>query len=253
MSRRVLVVGIGPGDAEHLTLAAVRALNDTDVVFVVDKGAADEALRAARLALCRQVIDPGHRYRIVEVTLDPVRERGDGPYEASVAAWRAARVEAYERLVAGLAEDETGALLVWGDPTLYDGTLAVLDEVAARARVAFEVAVIPGISSVAALAARHQVALNRTGESVVVTTGRRLAADGWPDAARNVVVLLDSHGALAGLDDGLEIWWGAFVGLPQERLVHGRLGDCRDQIERARAEAREEHGWLFDTYLLRRT
>jgi precorrin-6A synthase len=252
MSRRVFVVGIGAGDPEHLTLGAVRALNDTDAVFLVDKGDADEALRAARMALCRQVIDPAHSYRIVEVALDAVRDRGAGPYEASVAGWRAARVEAYERLVAGLAEGETGAFLVWGDPTLYDGTLAGLDEVAARARVAFEVEVVPGISSVAALAARHRVAINRPGESVLVTTGRRVAGDGWPSEARNVVVLLDSHGALAGLDDDLEIWWGAFLGLPQERLVHGRLGDCRDRIEQARTEARERHGWLFDTYLLRR-
>ena|SRR5262245_15775574 len=251
-SRRVLVVGIGAGDADHLTLGAVRALNHTDVVFLVDKGAADDALRTARLTLCRQVIDPAHHYRLVDVDLDPVRARGGGPYEASVARWRTARVDAYERLVAGLAERETGAFLVWGDPTLSDGTLAVLDEVAARGQVTFEVEVVPGISSVAALASRHRVALNRTGEPVLITPGRRLAAKGWPDDAPNVVVLLDNHRALAGLDDDLEIWWGAFVGLPDERLVHGRLGDCRDQIERERSEARQRHGWLFDTYLLRR-
>jgi precorrin-6A synthase len=252
MSRRVLVVGIGSGDPEHLTLGAVRALNQTDIVFIVDKGSTDEALRSVRMALCHRVIDPAHDYRIVETASGAVRGRDDGPYEASVASWRAARVDAYEGLVAGLAGNETGAFLVWGDPTLYDGTLAVLDEVAARGRVTFEVEVIPGVSSVAALAARHGVAVNRAGESVVITTGRRLASGGWPDDANNVVVLLDSHDALANLDDDLEIWWGAFVGLPREHLIHGLLGDCRGHIGRARADARQGPGWLFDTYLLRR-
>ena len=85
------------------------------------------------------------------------------------------RVAAYERLVENLGPNETGAFLVWGDPTLYDGTLAILDDVHATGRVEFSVEVVPGISSVSALAARHGVALNRAGESVLITTGRRLA------------------------------------------------------------------------------
>lgn len=38
--------------------------------------------------------------------------------------------------------------------------------------------VIPGISSVQALAARHQVPLNRIGEPLTVLPGRRLAGQG---------------------------------------------------------------------------
>ncbi len=249
--RRVLVVGIGAGDPEHLTFGAVRALNETDVVFLVDKGDAGGDLRRARLDVCDRVIDPKHRCRVVEVELGAVRDRGDGTYGAAVAAWRSARVGAYGDLVASLDEGETGAFLVWGDPTLYDGTLDVLAEVRAAGGVAFEVEVIPGISSVSALAARHHVTLNRPGESVQITTGRRLASDGLPEGADNVVVLLDAHEAWRQLDDDLEIWWGAFVGLPGERLVAGRLGDQRATIERERAAARSRHGWLFDVYLLR--
>ncbi len=246
------MVGIGAGDPEHLTLGAVRALNETDVVFLVDKGDASADLRRARLDLCDRVIDPGHRCRMVEVELDAVRDRGDGTYGATVAGWRAARVGVYGELVAGLDEGETGAFLVWGDPTLYDGTIDVLAEVGAAGEVAFDVEVVPGISSVSALAARHRVALNRPGEAVQITTGRRLARDGLPDGADNVVVLLDAHEAWRQLDDDLEIWWGAFVGLPGERLVTGRLGDQRVTIERERAAARSRRGWVFDAYLVRR-
>lgn len=252
MTRRVAIVGIGTGDPEHLTLGAVRALNQTDVVFLVDKGDASAELRNVRLALCERVIDPAHRYRVVDVELPAVRERDAAPYRASVSAWRAARAAAYERLIAELDDHETGAFLVWGDPALYDGTLAVLDDVRAGGRVTFDIEVIPGISSISALAARHRVPLNRTGEAILITTGRHLARDGLPDGVENVVVMLDAHDAYRTLEDELDIWWGASLGLPHQRLVAGRLGDQRDEITRQRAETRAHTGWLFDTYLLRR-
>jgi precorrin-6A synthase len=257
MSRRVLVIGIGSGDPDHLTLGAVRALNEADAVFLVDKGDADEALRRAREAVCARVVEPGHEYRLVRATVPAVRDRpgrdqGDGGYVPGVSAWRAERVEVHEELISGLAAGETGAFLAWGDPTLFDGTIAVLDEVAARGHVAFDLEVVPGISSVAALAARHRVALQRVGEPVLVTTGRRLGRDGWPPGVANLVVLLDADDALSQLDDDAEIWWGGLLGLPGERLIHGRVGDCRDEIRRARADARRDEGWVFDTYLVRR-
>ena len=62
-----------------------------------------------------------------------------------------------------LADGQHGAFLVWGDPSLYDSTLRIVDQVAAMKTVAFELDVIPGITSVQALAARHKIALNRIG------------------------------------------------------------------------------------------
>jgi precorrin-6A synthase len=250
--RRVLVVGIGPGDPEHLTVGAVRALNETDAVFIVDKGTAGAHLRDTRRQLCERVIDPAHSYRIVEVALDAVRDRDDGPYDDAVAGWRHERVVAYERLVAGLGPNETGAFLVWGDPTLYDGTLAILDDVRANGHLQFVVEVIPGISSVSALAARHRVALNRAGEAILITTGRRLARDGVPETVDNVVVMLDAHDAWRAFDDEFDVWWSAFTGMSGERTVAGRLGDQRDVIDQERTRARVERGWLFDTFLFRR-
>lgn len=250
MTRRVLLVGIGAGDPDHLTLGAVRALNRTDVVFLVDKGRVAEDLRAHRRALLEQVSEPGHQQRVVERSLTAVRDRDRSRYGAGVDAWRSERLGAYRDLIEGLGTAETGAFLVWGDPTLYDGTLAILDEV--RAQVDFEVEVVPGITSVSALAARHGVALNRIGEAVQLTTGRRLADGGMPAGVDNVVVLLDAHEAWRVLDDDLHIWWGAFVGMEHEILVSGRLGDVRDEIASRRDAAKQQVGWMFDTYLLRR-
>lgn len=252
MIRHVLVVGIGAGDPDHLTLGAVRALNRTDAVFLVDKGRVAEDMRRHRRALCDQVIDDDRSHRIVEVTLRAVRDRDRDDYDRGVEDWRTERIHAYRSLIEGLAEGETGAFLVWGDPTLYDGTLAILEDVRAQATMPFDVEVVPGISSVSALAARHRTALNRVGEAVQLTTGRRLTDAGMPAGVDNVVVMLDAHEAWRTLDDDLWIWWGAFLGMEHEVLVSGRLGDVRDEIATVRSEARERVGWMFDTYLLRR-
>ena len=113
---------------------------------------------------------------------------------------------------------------------------------------------IPGISAIAALCARHRIALNRVGEAVQITTGRRLAAEGLPGDAPDVVVMLDARCAfkqVAGSGD-IDIYWGAYLGTPDEILVAGALDEVGDEIERVRAAARARKGWIMDTYLLRR-
>jgi precorrin-6A synthase len=171
-----------------------------------------------------------------------------------VEAWRSARADVWEDLIAReLGEDGCGAFLVWGDPALYDSTIAVLGEIAARGRVAFEFEVIPGISSVQALAAAHRVPLNRVGEPIEITTGRRLLEKAGGDASGDVVVMLDAATAFDSIEDrDTEIYWGAYVGTKHEILVSGRLRDVAGEIVRLRADARERHGWIMDAYLLRR-
>ncbi len=249
--RKVLVIGIGAGDPEHLTLGAVRSLNRADVVFLVTKGDATEEMRSYRLQLCDRFIEPSRHYRVAEIA-DPERDRSAGGYPEAVEVWRAERVTRYEQLIADLGEDQTGAFLVWGDPSLYDGTILMLDSVLASGRVSFEYDVVPGISSVSALAARHRVPLNRAGEAIQLTPGRRLARDGLPAGVDNVVVMLDAQEAWNEIDDDVDIFWGAFIGMPNEVLVSGRLNDVRSTISTRRNEAREARGWMFDTYLLRR-
>jgi precorrin-6A synthase len=150
-----------------------------------------------------------------------------------------------------LADGETGGFLVWGDPSLYDGTLNLLRDVAGRTGI--EIVSIPGISSVAALAAAHGLILNRVGTPVLITTGRRLVEQGMPRDVDDVVVMLDGRTAFADLPDtDLDIYWGAYLGTPDEILVAGDLGAVRDHIARLRTEARARKGWIMDIYLLRR-
>ncbi len=112
---------------------------------------------------------------------------------------------------------------------------------------------IPGISSVQVLAARHRITLNQIGESVLLTTGRKLA-DGFPSEFGSVVVLLDGAQTFASLaEQDLDIIWGAYLGTEDEILLSGRLADVKDEIEAVRRRAREQHGWIMDTYLLRKS
>jgi precorrin-6A synthase len=251
--RTVYVIGIGAGDPEHLTLAAVAAMNRVEVFFTIDKGEAKGDLAALRTELlARHVEGP---YRTAEAR-DPERDRtaGSGRYAAAVADWQERREAIYERMIADeLGEHASGAFLVWGDPALYDGTLRILDRVRERGAVEFDVVSIPGISSVQALAARHGLVLNRVGRPFIVTTGRRLADEGFPPGVDDAVVMLDAAGAFAGLPDAdLDIYWGAYVGTPDEVLVRGDLQQVKAEILNLRAEHRARKGWIMDTYLLRR-
>lgn len=249
--RRIRIIGIGAGNPEHVTIQAVRALNSVDVVFVPDKGAEKSALRELREEICRRYIEHGN-WRSVPLIV-PKRAAAGDDYRGSVDDWHAALAEGYQQLFREeLGEDQTGALLVWGDPSLYDSTLRIIEAVRARG-LEFDYDVIPGITSVQALAAAHRLVLNRIGEPVTITTGRKLAETGFRDEAGSTVVMLDGEQAFAKIDPaGVDIWWGAYLGAPQEILTSGPLAEASDEILRTREAARAQNGWIMDTYLLRK-
>jgi precorrin-6A synthase (deacetylating) len=258
--KRIRVIGIGMGDPDQLTGEAARALATIDVFLVADKGEARADLVAARQAVCDAHIPPDHAYRVVEVTDPrPSQEfgRGTAAYGRGLRDEHAARVDACAQVIEGLDDHETTVgFLVWGDPSLYDSTIRVVDALMERwaARgLAVDHDVIPGISAPQLLAARHRIPLNRIGAPVHITTGRRLL-DEFDPGLGDVVVMLDGHLACAGLADAypdLELCWGAYLGSPDELLVRGRLADVLDEVRRLRADACERHGWIVDTYLLR--
>src|SRR5215469_1688490 len=186
--RKVFVIGIGAGNPDYVTVQAIDALNKVDVFFIMDKGPEKEDLVRLRKEICERYVK-SKSYRTVETT-DPPRDRSAPSYEPAVRAWHDQRASLYERLISEeLGVDECGAFLVWGDPSLYDSTLRIIDQIVARGTVAFEYEVIPGISAIQALAARHRIALNRIGRSVHITTGRRVA-DGLADDIDDAVVML---------------------------------------------------------------
>jgi precorrin-6A synthase len=247
--KKIFVIGIGAGNPDYVTVQAINALNQVDVFFMIDKGEEKDDLVRLRKEICDRYIKD-KSYRMVEIA-DPPRDRTPSGYEPAVRAWHAERAGIYERLIEEeLGEDECGAFLVWGDPSLYDSTLRIIDQILARGTVAFDYEVIPGISAVQALAARHRIALNRIGRPVHITTGRKLA-EGLPDD--DVIVMLDGDCSFKTIDDpAIDIYWGAYLGTEDEILVSGRLREVGQAIERMRADAKAWKGWVMDTYLLRR-
>jgi precorrin-6A synthase len=258
VAKRVRVIGVGPGDPDQVTLEGVRALRSVDYFVVTDKsarGGMPDPLVNARERLLDRHLD--HEPAIVRVE-DPERERRPDrtatqeEYDAAVARWHEARQEAFAQALESREGD--AGYLVWGDPAFYDSTIRILQSIAERGRLDIEMDVTPGISSIQLLAARHRIVLHEVGQTLHVTSGRRLreAIDQGQD---NIVVMLNRVIELDGPEMDLRdwsIWWGANLGTPSEELVAGRVGEALGEIEAARERVRAAAGWVMDIYLLRR-
>lgn len=250
--RHILIIGIGAGNPEHMTVQAIGALNRADIVLIPQKGAEKAELADLRREICaRYLTNP--RTRLVPFDL-PQRDAARADYRGGVDDWHAAIAATYRALLkTHLAEGGTAALLVWGDPSLYDSTLRIVALLRESADLAIDHTVIPGIASPQALAASFRMPLNTIGGAVHITTGRRLAQEGFPDNADTALVMLDgdlSFRHLAG--DAFDIFWSAYLGMADETVLSGRLADVAAQIAATRADLRRRKGWIMDIYLLRK-
>jgi precorrin-6A synthase len=244
------LIGIGTGNPDHLTLAAVKAMNTADLILLPRKGDAKSDLIDLRRTICAAVLTG--TTRVVEFDL-PVRDARP-PYRHAVEAWHDAIAGRWRGQIAThLPDGGALALLVWGDPSLYDSTLRIADRLR-MAGMALRVHVEPGITSIQALTAAHAIPLNTLGDPFTITTGRRLREAGWPDGVDTLVVMLDSDCAFQTLvPDDIAIWWGAYLGMPHQALMCGALDEVGPMIIPCRAALRARYGWMMDTYILRKT
>jgi precorrin-6A synthase len=249
--KKILIIGIGAGNPEYVTIQAVNALNQVDVFFILDKGVDKEKLVEFRRELCRRYVT-GRNYRFLDAE-SPEWERRSADYRTTIAELNHDKQTLFESLIGeGMEDGECGAFLVWGDPTLYDSTIRIVEAIARSGAHVIDYEVIPGISAAQALAAKHKTTLNRIGEAIEITTGRRIA-EAFPNNVGSVVVMLDAkNGFKRYADQDIDIFWGAYIGTPDEILIAGKLTEVVGDIERARAEARQANGWIMDTYLMRR-
>lgn len=242
--RDIWLIGVGTGSLRHITLDGLEALRRASVILVPQKGSDKGDLAEIRK---RIIADSGSQAQVIFFdypTRDPAL-----PYYERVARWHDEIAARWKDTLADASEGPV-ALLVWGDPGLYDSTIRIAERLVDRARIT----VFAGITALQALTAAHVIPFNTVNGTVVVTTGRRLREDGWPEGAETVVVMLDGACSFQTLDpEALHIWWGAFLGMPEQILDHGPLVDAAPRIVERRAQAREAHGWIMDTYLLRRS
>ena len=252
--RELALIGIGTGNPDHLTYQATKAINAAQLILIPRKGADKAELADLRRQICGHVLtNPGTR--ILEFDL-PRRDSANPDYEAGVFDWHDAVAAAWATALAtqgpnadGSGNFERVALLIWGDPGLYDSALRIAERLNPRPSLR----IVPGITAIQALTAAHGVSLNAIGAPFLVTTGRRLRESGWPEGVDTLVVMLDGDCAFQSLPSAeVRIWWGAYLGMAEELLFSGALADVASEIVTARAEARARHGWIMDTYLLRR-
>lgn len=145
MSGLLWGVGTGPGDAELLTLKAVRLISEADVVFC-PRGRPGRARTIAAEHLAGR--------RVVELDLEM---RGDR---------EAALSEAAATVVRELAGG-TGVYLTEGDPSLFS-TFALLAGALAAQAPPVDVRVVPGVSSITAAAAAAGLSLGLGDESIAI-------------------------------------------------------------------------------------
>ncbi|WP_299153335.1 precorrin-6A synthase (deacetylating) [uncultured Tateyamaria sp.] len=239
----LFLIGIGTGNPDHLTGEARHAIAQADLFLVPNKGAGKSDLADLRT----QIIDTVRGDATVAMFDMPVRDESK-PYLARVDAWHDEIAVIWADTIAQHPNARRIALLVWGDPSLYDSTLRI----AARLDPAPRITVIAGITSIQALTAAHAIPLNTLNGPVTISTGRQLRDHGWPDGCETLVVMLDGACAFQDLEGAYDIWWGAYLGMEEQVLAAGRLPDITEQIIAKRAAARAAHGWIMDTYLLRR-
>jgi precorrin-2/cobalt-factor-2 C20-methyltransferase len=207
---RLVGVGVGPGEADLLTLRAVTALRRADRILAPST-AVDAVGRAE--AIVRQAV-AGLAVERVPFTMAPSRPARDRSVERAASA-----------VVTHLRRGEEVAWITLGDPLVYS-TFAAVAAAVARRRPATVVASVPGIMAFQALAARTGTVVTDERDRLTVRTaldGEDLEAD-LSDPGATVVIYkggrrlpeLAEAAARAGRADGAVA--GELLGMPGERI-----------------------------------
>lgn len=251
------LIGIGTGNPDHITLEAIKFLENSDLILMPKKkGFGKETLLNLRTFIFENFLKAS-KPLIYEFDM-PKRDSKINNYHERVKRWHS---EIAKKWMDGILDfkvnnnkkDPKIALMIWGDPSLYDSSIRIFLHLSKKWKDC-RLKVVPGITAIQALTAAHQIPVNSLGGEFLITTGRMLREKKWSDSNDTVIVMLDDRCSFNFLDNGDDtIYWGAYLGMPQEILFSGIIRDVGTQIANARALAREKQGWIMDTYLLRKS
>jgi precorrin-4/cobalt-precorrin-4 C11-methyltransferase len=156
--KRLIGVGVGPGDPELVTVKAVRVLREADVVLVpVLAGPAPEPGRAE--TIIRGYVD-ADKVKRLEFALNDT----GGVTPRRAAAWRTAATEVAGEFAAGA---RTVAFATLGDPNLYS-TFSYLAQTVRDLVPGVDVQTMPGITAMQDLASRAGISLAEGTEPVTL-------------------------------------------------------------------------------------
>ncbi len=123
------LIGIGTGNLDHVTLAAVRALNSADLILLPRKGEAKSDLIDLRRLLCERLLEAPVTTKIVEFDLPSRDSRNDHlsyNYLGAVDDWHAAIASVWAQLMdEHLPNGGRVGMLVWGDPRFTTAACAL--------------------------------------------------------------------------------------------------------------------------------
>ncbi|WP_320670642.1 precorrin-2 C(20)-methyltransferase [Patulibacter defluvii] len=170
-------IGVGPGDPDHLTLKALKALAAADRVFVPVTEAAGEVGRAERVVAPH--VDPAKVERL-----------GFSMRDASL------RQQNWDRAGAAIAaivrDGGTAAFCTLGDPNVYS-TFTYMAHTVRDLVPDVRVTTVPGITAMQDLAARSDVILTEGNESLTL-----LPLTAGEDALRTALRTADTVVAYKG-------------------------------------------------------
>ncbi|WP_334059135.1 uroporphyrinogen-III C-methyltransferase [Alteromonas sp. S005] len=220
---QVFIVGAGPGDAELLTLKALRLLQQADVVLF-DALVSEDILSLIPSSVAKEYV--GKRCKKHSFTQDAI----------------------CKRVVELASLGHTVVRLKGGDPALFARTCEETDALT-KANIPF--AIVPGITAASGVSAYTGIPLTdrRCAQSVSFMTAHFKDAEQWPEMApmaQNVVkqtmVVYMGLSRLEGLCKGLvqhkvpSSWPIAAIEnatSPQQRVITGSLADIHGKVEAA--------------------
>ena len=217
MEGRMIGVGVGPGDPELLTLAAVRAIRESDCIL-----------------LPNEKKEECYAYKIVRQVVPEIEEKEICPMQFPMTkdadVLRAAQDRCFAEVQARMRQGKTLVFLTIGDPSVY----STYHYIHRRVLVAgMPASMISGVPSFCAVAARLGISLADQGEEIHIIPGSYAVEDTVDyDGTRIYMKSGKKLERLIGMlrtelvrrrqqGENLEIYGVSNCGLPDERVMHG--------------------------------
>src|SRR3984885_2999323 len=98
LMKKILIIGIGAGNPDYVTMQAVNALTQASAAFIMDKGPSKTKLIERRKEICRRYIR-GNDHRFVDAT-SPGWTRNTEDYLSTVDDLNRDKQALFEKLIA---------------------------------------------------------------------------------------------------------------------------------------------------------
>lgn len=190
-------VGVGPGDPELITLKAIHAIQEADLIAIADSGKESTVERIAGEYF-------GHK-PVLRLSM-PMRGKKED--------WHASHVDAASILMDELSKGKNIVYPVLGDPSLYATSSYLLPLIKPH----HPCTVIPGIPAMCAVAAAFQIPLAEDRQPLSVLPGLP-KYEKIPDGN---IIIMKAGRELQVIQKKLadrEAYLAVNLGLPQEQLV----------------------------------